>query len=95
VVRHAVHGSSGGVAHYGGFRKYLSARNRVLYARRHGSALNQLVMAGSIVATLPFQYARRALTGEQAGVTIKLRGWRDALAGRPIPFAELGLKRGR
>jgi GT2 family glycosyltransferase len=94
VVRHAVHGSSGGVAHYGGFRKYLSARNSVLYARRHGSPLAKGLMAASIVATLPFQYARRALSGEQAGVSIKVRGWRDALAGRPIPFAELGLKRG-
>ena len=95
VVRHAVHGSSGGAAHYGGFRKYLSARNSVLYAQRHGSIANRTLMGASILATLPFQYARRLASGEQAGVAMKVRGWRDALAGRPIPFEELGLRRGR
>ncbi len=94
VVRHAVHGSSGGVAHYGGFRKYLSARNSVLYARRHGSGPKKTLLTASILATLPFQYARRLASGEQAGVAIKVRGWRDGLEGRPIPFAELGLKKG-
>ncbi len=91
-VVHSIHGSSGGAAHYGGFRKYLSARNTVLYARRHASAGQAFVLALSIVATFPFQLARRALSGEAAGVWIKLRGWRDALAGRPIPFDELGLR---
>jgi hypothetical protein len=49
-------------------------------------------MALSILATLPFQYVRRLATGQAAGVTIKVRGWIDGLAGRPIPFEELGLK---
>jgi GT2 family glycosyltransferase len=92
VVRHAVHGSSGGVAHYGGFRKYLSARNSVLYARRHGTALQRAKMAAAIAATLPFQYLRRLASGEQAGVSMKVRGWRDGLTDRPIPLKELGLK---
>ena len=91
-VVHRVHGSSGGPAHYGGFRKYLSARNSVVYARRHGSALEKAMLGASIAATFPFQLVRRAISGEAAGVWIKLRGWRDALAGRPIPFVELGLR---
>jgi len=91
-VVHHIHGSSGGASHYGGFRKYLSARNSILYARRHGSALEKARLALSIVATFPFQLARRALTGEAAGVWIKQRGWRDALSGRPIPLVELGLR---
>lgn len=93
VVVHHIHGSSGGAAHYGGFRKYLSARNSVLYALRHGTPSQRLRMGLAIVATFPFQLLRRALSGEAAGAWIKQRGWRDALAGRPIPFEELGLRR--
>jgi len=91
-VVHHIHGSSGGAAHYGGFRKYLSARNTILYARRHGSTAQLLLLGLCIVASFPFQLLRRALSGEAAGVWIKQRGWRDALAGRPIPFVELGLR---
>lgn len=91
-VVHHIHGSSGGASHYGGFRKYLSARNTVLYAKRHGSPMQIAFLALCIAATFPFQLLRRALSGEAAGVWIKQRGWRDALAGRPIPFEELGLR---
>jgi GT2 family glycosyltransferase len=91
-VIHHIHGSSGGAAHYGGFRKYLSARNSILYAIRHGTVAQRLLLALSIVVTFPFQLLRRAFRGEAAGAWIKQRGWRDALAGRPIPFRELGLR---
>jgi GT2 family glycosyltransferase len=92
TVEHRVNASSGGEAVYGGFRKYLSARNSILYARRHGNALQILLMGISILLTLPFQYGKRLLTGEAAGVTMKVRGWRDALGGRPIPLELLGLR---
>ena len=96
VIRHAVHASSGGEAEsYLGFRSYLSARNSVLYARRYGSAWQQLRMAAAILATLPFQVLRRAMRGQSRGVRMKLRGWRDALAGNPLPLEDLGLRRGR
>jgi GT2 family glycosyltransferase len=91
-VVHHIHGSSGGASHYGGFRKYLSARNSVLYARRHGTRAQVLMLALCILVTFPFQLLRRALSGQASGVWIKQRGWRDALAGRPIPFVELGLR---
>ena len=87
-----MHGSSGGAEHYGGFRKYLSARNSVLYAKRHGRPWQVALMAGAIVATLPFQFARRRLRGEQEGIAMKLRGWRDGMLDRPVPTAELGLE---
>ncbi len=89
---HAVHGSSGGARHYGGFRKYLSARNSVLYARRHGRPWQCAAMAAAIAITLPFQIVRRGLSGEHPGVFLKVRGWADGLRGRPIPFRELGLE---
>ncbi|HXC51687.1 MAG TPA: glycosyltransferase family 2 protein [Candidatus Limnocylindrales bacterium] len=92
LVVHHIHGSSGGASHYGGFRKYLSARNSILYARRHGTMLEKATLAASIIATFPFQLLRRSVSGEAAGVWIKQRGWRDALAGRPIPLVELGLR---
>jgi GT2 family glycosyltransferase len=91
-VTHRVHGSSGGAAHYGGFRKYLSARNSLLYAFKHGRSAQIAWMAAWIAITLPFQLARRALSGEVAGVTIKVRGWVDALLGRPLPLDDLGLR---
>lgn len=91
-VRHAVHGSSGGAEHYGGFRKYLSARNSILYARQYGRPWHKALMASAIVATLPFQFARRLLRGEQEGIYMKLRGWRDGLLDRPIPLGDLGLE---
>ncbi|MBI5506242.1 MAG: glycosyltransferase family 2 protein [Deltaproteobacteria bacterium] len=91
-VVHRVHGSSGGAAFYGGFRKYLSARNSVLYARKHGRPWQIALMALCIAVTLPLQFLRRAWSGEAAGVRIKIRGWRDALAGRPLPLDELGLR---
>jgi len=91
-IWHAVHGSSGGAEHYGGFRKYLSARNSVLYARQHGRPWHWALMASAIVSTLPFQFVRRRLRGEQEGIYMKLRGWRDGLLGRPIPLRDLGLE---
>ncbi|TMA80030.1 MAG: glycosyltransferase family 2 protein [Deltaproteobacteria bacterium] len=64
---HAVHGSSGGERYYGGFHKYLSARNSVLYAKIHGHIWQVALMAAAIVVTIPFQFARRWLRGEQEG----------------------------
>jgi hypothetical protein len=49
-------------------------------------------MALAILATLPFQWARRRARGQQAGIKMKLRGWRDGLGRKPIPFAQLGLR---
>ena len=91
-IHHAIHASSGGEeASYTGFRSYLSARNSVLYARRHGSAPQRARMAAAILVTLPFQWLRRRLRGQQRGVQMKLRGWKDGLAERPVPLDDLGL----
>ncbi|MFP6600566.1 MAG: glycosyltransferase family 2 protein [Deltaproteobacteria bacterium] len=91
-VHHAVHGSSGGAASYTGFRKYLSARNSVLFARRYGRPWHWALMATAIVLTLPFQFLRRAVRGEGGAVGLKLRGWLDGLPDSDIPFSELGLR---
>jgi len=91
-IYHSVHASSGGQAHYGGFRKYLSARNSILFARKYASFSQKLLMATAILVTLPFQFLRRLCSGEQEGIYMKVRGWRDGLLGRPLPLVELGLR---
>ncbi len=73
-------------------RAYLSARNTVLFARKHATSLEKLKLAAFIVFSLPFQYLRRLPSGEGGGVTLKVRGWRDGLRGSPIPYEELGLR---
>jgi GT2 family glycosyltransferase len=89
-VLHRGEGSSGG-SRYVSRKQYFAGRNMVLFARRHGRPRERVRFALAVAATLPFQYLRRRLRGEQAGVLLKIRGMRDALAGRPIPRAELGL----
>lgn len=89
VVTHRGEGSSGGG--YVSRKQYLAARNMVRFVGKHGSTVEKLTFAGFLAATLPFQFVRRALRGEQQGVVLKLRGIRDALLGRPIPRRDLEL----
>lgn len=90
AVVHRGEASSGGRS-YVSRKQYLAARNMVLFVRRHGTRGERLRFAAWVIATLPFQYLRRLATGEQHGVVLKVRGMLDALRGRPIPRAELGL----
>lgn len=92
-VYHKGHRSSGGRA-YVTPRQYLAGRNMVLYVRKHATAFQLAKFVTFQVSTLPFQYARRFLSGEQAGVSLKVRGMLDALRGRPLPLVELGLRPG-
>jgi len=90
VVEHRGQASSGG-ASYVSRRQYLTARNMVRFVRKHGSTAERWRFALCFAAMLPLSYARRRLRGEQEGVLLKLRGIADALRGRPIPRARLGL----
>ncbi len=90
-IHHSAHGSSGGEQTYVGFRKYLSARNSILYARSYARFHQKLLMYAAIVITLPFQFLRRLASGEQEGIYLKIRGWIDGLRGRPVPQTQLGL----
>lgn len=92
IAYHRGEASSGGGA-YVSRKQYLAARNAVLFVRRHGSRRQRIRFASSVIASLPFQLLRRTLRGEQRGVWLKVRGMLDALRGRPIPRAELGLDR--
>jgi GT2 family glycosyltransferase len=90
VVTHRGEASSGGGS-YVSRKQYLAGRNMVLFVRRHGSVGERVRFAAFFLGSLPLQYMRRALEGEQRGVALKLRGARDALRGLPLPRAELGL----
>ena len=90
VVEHRGEASSGGGS-YVSRKQYLVARNAVLFARRHGSLAQRLMFFTFFFGSLPLQWLRRWPRGEAAGVGLKLRGVCDALRGRPLPRAALGL----
>jgi hypothetical protein len=90
-IYHKGHRSSGGKG-YVTPRQYLAGRNMVLYVRKHANWLQRTKFVLFLAATLPLQYLRRLVTCEQAGVIWKVRGMLDALRGRPLPLAELGLR---
>lgn len=91
VVLHRGQASSGGPSSFVGRRQYLTARNMVRFVRKHGSLAERCRFALLFAAMLPLSYVKRRRTGEAEGVVDKLRGAVDALRGRPIPRARLGL----
>lgn len=90
VVLHRGQASSGGAA-FVSRRQYLTARNMVRFVGRHGSLRERVRFALWFGAMLPLSWLRRRLRGEHEGVRLKLEGALDALRGRPIPRARLGL----
>jgi len=72
--------------------RYLSARNTVLFARKHARAHEWLRLVVSVTASLPFEYLRRRRRGEGRAVALLLRGYRDGLLGREPPHRALGLR---
>ncbi|MCC6847847.1 MAG: glycosyltransferase family 2 protein [Deltaproteobacteria bacterium] len=91
IVRHRGNRTLGGPS-YVSPRKYLSARNTVLFARKHGTVRQRLKLMLSILITLPFVFGRRLVTGEARGVWLKVRGWIDGLRRREPPYEALGLR---
>jgi hypothetical protein len=90
VVLHRGQASSGGST-FVSRRQYLTARNMVRFVRKHGSLAERLRFALLFGAMLPLSWLKRRLRGEHEGVELKLEGALDALRGRPIPRARLGL----
>jgi GT2 family glycosyltransferase len=91
VVHHRGHRSLGGPG-YNSPRKYLSARNSVLYARKHGTRTQRWKLGAAVILTLPFVVVRRLVTGDLPGVVYKVRGWIDGLRDREPPYQSLGLR---
>ena len=72
--------------------RYLSARNTVLFARSHGGFAQRARLAAAVLASLPIEYVRRRRRGEEEAVALLIRGYRDGLLGREVPYARLGLR---
>src|SRR5262249_21268358 len=70
----------------------LSARNTVLFARKHGGPLQWLLLATSIAASLPLEALRARRRDEGAVVGLLWRGYRDGLLARDLPLRALGLR---
>jgi hypothetical protein len=91
VVSHTGRGTAGGRAAIR-IRKYFAARNSILFARKHATPLQGLKLGSFLAATLPLQLLLHWSRGTADEVWLKLRGVRDALAGREPPFEALGLR---
>ncbi len=70
--------------------RYLSARNTVLFARKHAGPLDWLSLAVTIGASLPLAALRG--TTEPGVASLLLRGYRDGLLDRELPLHALGLR---
>jgi GT2 family glycosyltransferase len=90
-VRHRGSGSLGGRGPANPVR-YLSARNTILFARKHARVADWLRLGTTIGASLPLEWMRRRRRGEGEVVNLLVRGYVDALLGRELPYAALGLR---
>jgi hypothetical protein len=72
--------------------RYLSARNTILFARKHARPHQWMRLAVAIAASLPLELLRRWRRGEARVVTLLVRGYVDGLLGRELPLRALGLR---
>jgi GT2 family glycosyltransferase len=91
VVTHTGRGTAGGTGSVR-IRKYFGARNTILFARKHARPRDWAKLALFLGTSLPLQLLWHLPRGDAGDVWLKVRGVSDALASRPPPFAELGLR---
>jgi GT2 family glycosyltransferase len=82
-----IHRGGGSVA-----TRYLTARNTVLFARKHARPRDWVRLAVAIGASLPLEYLRRRRNGDAGDLRLLLRGYVDGLLSRDVPYAALGLR---
>ena len=90
IVYHRMHASTGG----GGYLSpitYLSARNAILFVRKHASWRQRLTYAFYLCGNLLKEAVFRGRRRELAGFKLRLRGLRDGLLRRPVPLRDIGL----
>lgn len=90
VIHHG--GGSNAASNGGGAVRYLHARNTILFARKHAGLGDWMRLAATIAGSLPLAYLRWRRNGEGGKVRDLLRGYRDGLLRREIPYAQLGLR---
>lgn len=72
--------------------RYLSARNTILFARKHARPRDWVRLALTIGASLPLAAIRGWRSGETRVTALLLQGYRDGLLGRAVPHRALGLR---
>ena len=72
--------------------RYLSARNTILFARKHAGASEWLRLALTIGASLPLELLRRRRPDDRRVLALLLRGYLDGVLGRELPLRALGLR---
>lgn len=90
VVRHHMHASTNG----GGYLSpitYLSARNAILFVRKHASWRLQAKYVVHLAVNLMKDGLLRWRRNELDGFRLRLWGVRDGLLRRPVPLEQLGL----
>jgi GT2 family glycosyltransferase len=71
--------------------RYLSARNTILFARKHAGAGDWLRLGTTITTSLARAWWQGSAGGD-AVVRLLFRGYRDGLLGAPLPYRSLGLR---
>jgi hypothetical protein len=89
-----VHRGEGSLAGRGAANpaRYLSARNTILFARKHASAAQWLRLTATVLGSLPLEALRAWRRGEPRVASLLLRGYRDGLLRRDVPHRALGLR---
>jgi GT2 family glycosyltransferase len=71
---------------------YLTARNTILFARKHARLHEWLRLAVTIGGSLAREYVRGWLRGNTREPAFLLRGYVDGLRRREVPYESLGLR---
>ena len=72
--------------------RYLSARNTILFARKHARPTDWLRLAVTIGASLPLELVRHRAGDDRRVLGLLLRGYVDGMLGRELPLRALGLR---
>jgi GT2 family glycosyltransferase len=91
VVRHGGRGSGPSPSSVR-VRKYFTARNTVLFARKHATPWQRFKLGCALASSLPLQALWHLPRGGLGDVLLKVQGLRDGVRGRRPPFADLGLE---
>ncbi len=79
---HKVSASTGGG--YTPARAYFTGRSTILFLKEHGRPWHWVSSIAFAALSLPVAYLREWRRGNRRAVTMKVRGYRDGLLGRPV-----------
>ena len=89
------HGRSGDNLARAALRRYMLARNSMLFMRKHGTLATRFRFAVFVAAGLPFDALKWTLAGRGREVRACVKGYLDGLLGRPPDPGMIALATGR